>query len=107
MKVESNGAVLGFLSQQSPDQDPIDLSKNAVYYDIWHYWTNAAFGIEQTCTIIQRKLSFKSGWNNIVARTSVSAQSLDPYDRLNTDPVPNGLIWYLNTKAFNGFATKP
>ena len=107
VKVESNGTILGFLSQQSPGQDPIDLTKNAVYYDIWHYWTNTAFGIEQTCSITQRKLSFVPGWNNITARTSVSAQSLDPYDRLTTGAIPNGLIWYLNTKAFNGFGVKP
>jgi hypothetical protein len=106
VKVESNGAVLGFLSQQSPGQDPIDLTKNATYFDIWHYWTNAAFGIQQTCPIIQRKLSFAPGWNSIVARTTVSAQSLDLYDVLTTDPVPNGLIWYLNSKAFNGFSKK-
>ncbi len=103
VKVESNGSSLGFLSQQSPGQDPIDLTKTATYYDIWHYWTNTAFGIDQTCTVVQRKLSFTPGWNNIAARTSVSGQSLDPYDRLTTGVIPSGLIWYLNTKSFNGF----
>jgi hypothetical protein len=107
VKVESNGATLGFLSQQSPGQDPIDLTKTATYFDIWHYWTNAAFGIQETCPIIQRKLSFAPGWNSITARTSVSAQSLDLYDVLTTNPIPSGLIWYLNSAAFNGFATKP
>jgi hypothetical protein len=106
VKVENNGAALGFLSQQSPGQDPIDLTKNANYFDVWHYWTNAAFGIQETCPIIQRKLSFAPGWNSIVARTSVSAQSINPYDVLTTDPIPSGLIWYLNTKAFNGFSSK-
>ncbi len=106
VKVESNGAVLGFLSQQSPGQDPIDLTKNANYFDVWHYWTNAAFGIQQTCPIIQRKLSFAPGWNSITARTNVSAQSLNLYDILTTDPIPSGLIWYLNSDAFNGFSTK-
>jgi hypothetical protein len=103
VKVESNGAALGFLSQQSPGQDPIDATKNANYFDVWHYWANAAFGIQQTCGSSQRKLSFAPGWNSIVARTSVSAQSLNLYDVLTTDPIPNGLIWYLNSKAFNGF----
>jgi hypothetical protein len=106
VKVESNGAVLGFLSQQSPGQDPIDLTKNASYFDVWHYWTNAAFGIQQTCPIIQRKLSFAPGWNSITARTTVSAKSLDLYDILTTDPIPSGLIWYLNSDAFNGFSSK-
>jgi hypothetical protein len=105
VKVESNGVVLGFLSQQSPGQDPIDLTKTATYFDIWHYWTNAAFGIQETCPIIQRKLSFAPGWNSITARTNVSAQGLDLYDVLTTDPIPSGLIWYLNSKAFNGFST--
>jgi hypothetical protein len=106
VKVESNSAVLGFLSQQSPGQDPIDLTKNASYFDVWHYWTNAAFGIQQTCPIIQRKLSFAPGWNSITARTTVSAKSLDLYDILTTDPIPSGLIWYLNSTAFNGFSRK-
>jgi hypothetical protein len=106
VKVENNGAVLGFLSQQSPGQDPIDLTKNASYFDVWHYWTNAAFGIQQTCPIIQRKLSFAPGWNSITARTTVSAKSLDLYDILTTDPIPSGLIWYLNSDAFNGFSSK-
>jgi hypothetical protein len=106
VKVESNGAVLGFLSQQSPGQDPIDLTKNASYFDVWHYWTNAAFGIQQTCPIIQRKLSFAPGWSSITARTTVSAKSLDLYDILTTDPIPSGLIWYLNSDAFNGFSSK-
>lgn len=103
VKVEKNGADLGFLSQQSPGQDPIDLTKTANYFDVWHYWTNAAFGIQETCPVIQRKLSFAPGWNSIVARTSVSGKSLNPYDILNTDPIPSGLIWYLNSSSFNGF----
>ncbi len=106
VKVESNSAVLGFLSLQSPGQDPIDLTKNASYFDVWHYWTNAAFGIQQTCPVIQRKLSFARGWNSLTARTTVSAKSLDLYDILTTDPIPSGLIWYLNSDAFNGFSTK-
>jgi hypothetical protein len=106
VKVEKNGMALGFLSQQSPGQDPIDLTKNANYFDVWHYWTNAAFGIQQACPIIQRKLSFAPGWNSIVARTNVSGKSLNLYDILTTDPIPSGLIWYLNSSAFNGFSSK-
>ncbi len=106
VKVESNGATLGFLLQQSPGQDPIDTTKAATYFDIWHYWTNAAFGIQQTCAVNQRKLGFASGWNSIKARTTVSANSLDIFDSLTTDPVPSGLIWHLYSNAFNGFSSK-
>jgi hypothetical protein len=106
VKVESNSAALGFLSQQSPGQDPIDSTKAATYFDIWHYWTNAAFGIQQTCAVNQRKLSFAPGWNKVTARTSISAKSADLYDLLSTDPMPSGLIWYLNSSAFNGFSSK-
>jgi hypothetical protein len=106
VKVESNGAVLGFLWQQSPGQDPIDTTKAATYFDIWHYWTNAAFGIQQTCAVNQRKLSFAPGWNNVTARTTVSAKSLDLFDLLTTDPVPSGLVWHLYSNAFNGFSSK-
>lgn len=106
VKVESNGSALGFLSQQSPGQDPIDSTIAATYFDIWHYWTNAAFGIQQTCSINQRKLGFAPGWNSITARTTVSAKGFDIFDVLTTDPIPSGLIWYLNSKAFNGFSNK-
>lgn len=105
VRVENNGSALGFLSQQSPGQDPIDSTKAATYFDIWHYWTNAAFGIQQTCSINQRKLGFVPGWNSITARTTVSAKGFDIFDVLTTDPIPSGLIWYLNSKAFNGFSS--
>jgi hypothetical protein len=107
VKVESNGATLGFLLQQSPGQDPTDSTKPATYYDIWHYWTNAAFGIQQTCAVNQRKLSFAPGWNNITARTTVSAKGFDIFDSLTTNPVPSGLIWHLYSNGFNGFSSKP
>jgi hypothetical protein len=106
VRVESNGATLGFLLQQSPGQDPIDTTNAATYFDIWHYWTNAAFGIQQTCVVNQRKLGFAPGWNSIKARTTVSANSLDIFDSLTTDPVPSGLIWHLYSSAFNGFSSK-
>lgn len=104
VKVENNGTSLGFLTQQSPGADNIITTVPGTYYDIWRYWVNTGFGMQKNCpSIFDGNLNFTSGWNNITARTTVSASDILIFDALKTGALPGTLEWILKPITVNGF----